>query len=114
MSLNEKQSEFTACIAELITWAFDNGYPLILAEAFRTPEQAALNAEAGSGISNSNHCKKLAVDMFRIKNGTITWDLLEYKPVGEKWLTIHTDARWGGNFKSKDAVHFSFEHEGVQ
>ena len=114
MSLNAKQSEFTACIAELITWAFDNGYPLILAEAFRTPEQAALNAESGAGISNSLHTKKLAVDMFRVVDGTITWDLDEYKPVGDKWVTIHADARWGGNWKKKDAVHFSFTHGGVQ
>ena len=114
MGLNAKQAEFTICLAELIVWAFDNDFPLILAEAYRTPEQAALNAENGTGISNSLHTKKLAADMFRVKGGTITWDNEEYEPVGEKWKSMHVDARWGGDFQSKDSVHFSFEHEGVQ
>ena len=114
MGLNAKQAEFTICLAALIVWCSENDYPVILAEAYRTPEQAALNAEAGTGIANSLHTKKLAADMFRVKDGTITWDHLEYKPVGEKWKSMHVDARWGGDFRSKDSVHFSFEHKGVQ
>lgn len=113
MSLNAKQSEFTACIAELIVWAFENDLPVILAEAYRTPEQAALNAENGTGIKNSVHTKKLAVDMFRYKDGSITWDNDEYKSLGDKWKSIHAAARWGGDFTRKDSVHFSFRHEGV-
>ncbi len=114
MSLNSLQAEFTQCIAKLIVWCFENDYPVILAEAYRTPEQAILNAENGVGISNSLHTKKLAVDMFRVKDNTITWDALEYKPVGDQWKTMHELARHGGDFKSKDNVHFSFTYKGVQ
>jgi hypothetical protein len=51
--------------------------------------------------------------MFRLLDGTVTWDIEEYRAAGEKWKTMHPLARWGGDFKRKDAVHFSFEHEGV-
>jgi len=114
MGLNTKQAEFTQCLGEFITWCFDNGYPVILAEAYRTPEQAALNADAGVGILNSVHCKKLAADMFRVKDGTVTWAFEDYEPLGAEWKTKHDDARWGGDFGSKDAVHFSFEHKGFK
>ena len=63
MTLGEKQRTFTRLIGELITWAYENGYELTFAEAYRTPEQSALNAKSGAGISNSLHMKRLAVDL---------------------------------------------------
>ena len=114
MSLNSKQAAFTYKIACLIVWANKQGYELIGAELFRTPEQAALYAKQGKGIKNSVHRKKLALDMFLLKDGKITWDTEDYRPIGEKWKTMHEDARWGGDFRGRDAVHFSFEHNGVK
>lgn len=114
MSLNTKQAAFTYKIASLIVWANDQGYDLIGAELFRTPEQAALYAKQGKGIKNSVHRKKLALDMFLLKDGKISWDPEDYRPIGEKWKTMHDDARWGGDFPGRDAVHFSFEHNGVK
>ena len=113
MSLNAKQAKFTECISKLIVWAFENELPVILSEAYRTPEQAALNAEKGSGIKNSVHTKKLAVDMFRYKDGTISWNGEDYTALGEKWKSMHEDARHGGDFAKPDHVHFSFRHKGV-
>lgn len=115
MSLNSKQARFTYKIAKLIIWAKEElGVSLIGAELFRTPEQAALYAREGKGIKNSVHRKKLALDMFIFKDGKISWDKEDYLPIGTKWKSMDVDARWGGDFKNRDSVHFSFEHGGVK
>ena len=114
MSLNAKQAEFTRCVGLLLTWAADNGKPVILAEAYRTPEQAEIYARNGKGIKNSAHCKKLAVDVFRYKNGSVSWDNKDYEALGDFWKSLHPLARWGGDFANRDCVHFSLEHQGVK
>jgi len=114
MSLNALQVEFTEAQAKFQVWCFKNGYEIIEAEAFRTQEQAEIYAKAGKGIRNSAHCKKLARDLFRVENGTVTWDKAAYEPLGKKWKTMHDLARWGGDFANRDAVHFSFEYKGVK
>lgn len=60
MTLSEKQQLFTVMVANLIHWAEEHGYRLTFGEAYRTPEQAALNAKKGSGITNSLHTQRLA------------------------------------------------------
>ena len=50
MSLREKQSAFAIAVAHLILEAGVLGYDVTLGEAYRTPEQAARNAQATSGI----------------------------------------------------------------
>ncbi|EOO8866483.1 M15 family peptidase, partial [Escherichia coli] len=47
MNLSEKQQLFAVMIADLIHWAQEHGYRLTFGEAYRTPEQAALNAKTG-------------------------------------------------------------------
>lgn len=115
MSLNRKQARFTYKIAQLICWANEELHvQLIGAELFRTKEQAEIYKEQGKGILNSVHRKKLALDMFVYKNGTISWDIEDYRPIGEKWKTMDPDARWGGDMLNRrDSVHFSFIHNGV-
>lgn len=114
MTMNEKQVLFTATLGKFLAWCAAQGHAVILAEVFRPPEQAKLMAKTGKGIANSNHRKKLAGDMFLMKNGTITWDADDYAPLGKKWKSMHELCRWGGDFKGRDAVHFSFEHNGVK
>jgi len=113
-SLTDKQVEFTRTMAYFQVWCVEQDFKIIEAESFRTPEQAALYAKQGKGIINSTHRHKLARDLFRKKGGTITWDKEDYREMGEKWKSMHPLARWGGDFKRRDAVHFSFEHRGVK
>ncbi|MCQ3894242.1 M15 family metallopeptidase [Klebsiella quasipneumoniae] len=113
MTLSEKQQLFTRLIAQLILWADEKGYRLTFGEAYRTPEQAALNAKKGSGISNSLHTKRLAVDLNLFINGQYQTDSAAYLPLGEYWESL--GGSWGGRFKSRsDGNHFSLEHEGVR
>ncbi len=112
MTLSEKQALFTVKIAQLINWADERGYRLTFGEAYRTPEQAALNAKKGSGISNSLHTQRLAVDFNLFINGQYQQDSAAYSPLGEYWESI--GGAWGGRFSKPDGNHFSLEHNGVR
>ena len=111
-TLGEKQRDFPVMLAALVTWAYANGYELTLGEAWRTPEQAALNASKGIGIANSLHCERLAIDLNLFRNGEFLTRLEDYLPLGEKWESL--GGSWGGRFTSPDADHFSLEHNGVR
>lgn len=113
MKLNAKQVEFTRCQAEFQVWCFENGYPIIEAESFRPRWVAEEYARRGIGIKNSVHTKKLGRDLFRVVDGKISWNIEDYAPLGAEWKRRHKLARWGGDFRNRDAVHFSFEHNGV-
>ncbi|MCA6971208.1 M15 family metallopeptidase [Pectobacterium carotovorum] len=113
MTLSEKQQRFTQMIGQLITWAKENGYQLTFGEAYRTPEQAKLNAQSGKGIVNSLHTQRLAVDLNLFINDEYKTRTEDYLPLGEYWESL--GGSWGGRFKSRpDGNHFSLEHNGVR
>ena len=112
MSLSQKQQKFTVMIGLLIEWADKNGYGLTFGEAYRTPEQAQLNAKSGKGIANSLHTQRLAVDFNLFINGQYQTDSAAYKPLGEFWESL--GGTWGGRFSRPDGNHFSLEHNGVK
>ena len=114
MTLGEKQRRFTELVGRLITWAYANGFELTFGEAYRTPEQAALNAKTGAGISNSLHTKRLAADLNLFIDGVYQTATEAYKPLGEYWKTLDPEAAWGGDFSKPDGNHFSLAHEGVR
>ena len=114
MTLNAKQARFTSKIAELIVWANQQGIQCIGAELYRTKEQAEIYAAQGKGIKNSVHRKKLALDLFIYKDGTVSWDIDDYRVLGERWKTMDPDACWGGDWPRRDCPHFSFQHNGVR
>lgn len=112
LKLGEKQRIFAYNIAGLILWAFEQGYEVTLGEAYRTPEQAALNAQKGTGIANSVHTQRLAMDLNLFKDGKFLTASEDYKPLGDYWKALHPLNRWGGDFTQKDGNHFSVTHEG--
>lgn len=113
MTLSEKQQQFTLMIGKLIMWAGGQGYGLTFSEAYRTPEQAKLNAKSGSGITNSLHTQRLAVDFNLFIKGEYQTKTEAYKPLGEYWESL--GGSWGGRFKSNpDGNHFSLANNGVR
>lgn len=112
MKLSEKQQLFAVMIADLIHWAQEHGYRLTFGEAYRMPEQAALNAKTGKGIRNSLHTLRLAVDFNLFINGEYQTDTDAYRPLGEYWESI--GGTWGGRFSRADGNHFSLEHNGMK
>lgn len=113
MTLGEKQQLFTIMVANLVLWAETHGYRLTYGEAYRTPEQAALNAKKRSGIINSLHTQRLAVDFNLFINGEYQTRTEAYLPLGEYWESL--GGSWGGRFRTNpDGNHFSLEHNGVR
>lgn len=114
MTLGQHQRRFTQLVGQLIAWCYANGYELTFGEAFRTPEQATWNAEHGSGIANSLHTERLAVDLNLFKDGIFQTELESYRPLGDYWKTLDPDCAWGGDFTKPDADHFSLSYNGIR
>lgn len=114
MTLREQQSLFLSLIAQFITWAFANGWELTGKELLRTQLQADANAASGAGIKHSLHLLGLALDMALFKGGINLTTHDDWRPLGEKWKSMHPLARWGGDFASPDSDHFSLEWEGIK
>jgi hypothetical protein len=113
-TLRQKQSRFARQAARLVLKAYELGYEVTLGEAWRDPEQAALNAQHGTGIKNSLHIEKLAIDINLFKDGRYLEDEEGHRELGAWWLTFGPDYRWGGNFAKKDFNHYSITPDGVR
>jgi hypothetical protein len=116
MSLHEKQVLFARLLGEFIVWIFQQpGYAIVGGDWHRTAEQAAENAVKGVGIVHSLHMILLACDLSLFLNGVYRTDTDAYRPLGEKWKSMHPLCRWGGDFTTRpDGGHFSIEHEGIR
>jgi len=112
MSLRTKQSIFTYNVSRLIQYAYENGYELTFGQTYRTPEEAARNAANGTGIANSLHTQRLAVDFNLFWDGEYLTETEDHRPLGEYWESLHPENSWGGRFN--DGNHYSMEHEGVK
>jgi D-alanyl-D-alanine carboxypeptidase len=112
-ALRLQQSKFVLLIAQFIQWVYSQpGLALTFGEAYRTPEQAAWDAQHGTGISNSLHTQRLAVDFNLFVNGVYQSGGDAYAPLGAHWEAL--GGSWGGAFASRDYNHFSLEYGGVR
>ncbi len=115
MTLSEKQRLFTRLVGQLIAKAYEMGYELTLGDAYRSPEQAKINAQKGSGIANSLHTQRLAIDLNLFIDGVYQTTSAAYKPLGDYWKSLAPDCCWGGDFTTRaDGNHFSIQHNGVK
>lgn len=111
-SLSQKQRRFVRYVGLLIEHAYALGYELTFAEAYRTPEQARFNAQNGTGIGNSLHTQRLAIDLNLFKDGKFLTTSADHQPLGEWWEKLDPDCRWGGRFSRPDGNHYSLAHDG--
>lgn len=116
MTLREQQSLFVRLAGQLIAWTYAQpGLELTFGECYRTPEQAALNAKTGAGISNSLHTQRLAIDLLLFKDGKYIDKSELYEPLGTYWKSLNPLCCWGGDFHSRpDGNHFSMTWGGVK
>jgi hypothetical protein len=114
MTLRQKQSLFVSLVAKLIEYAYANGMELTFGECWRTPEQAKRNAQTGSGISNSLHVERLAIDLNLFVAGVFIDSSEGHRRLGEYWKSLHPSCRWGGDFRKPDGNHYSFSPDGVR
>jgi hypothetical protein len=113
-TLGQKQRRFTRLVGQLIEHAYANGFEFTFAEAYRTPEQARLNAQSGAGVSKSLHIIRLAIDLNLFKDGVYLTTSDAHRPLGEYWESLAPDCCWGGRFTRPDGNHYSIEHNGVR
>lgn len=108
MSLSQEQAAFLLDACKLIEYATAQGWMVTGGELYRTPEQQAIYVNTGrSKTLNSNHLKRLAIDLNFFKDGKIIWDKATLAPLGAFWESLNPKNRWGGNFKSLvDCPHF--------
>lgn len=112
--MSQLQEEFAQSAAKLIQKAAELGYGVTLGEAWRTPEQAALDAQKGIGIVHSLHTERLAIDLNLFKDAVYLTTLDAYVELGTWWKTLGPAYRYGGDFQSKDYDHFSITPDGVR
>ena len=109
MTLREKQSIFLKNVALLISWAFDNGFELTGGELQRTREQQEVYVNEGlSKTMNSQHLKKLAIDLNLFVNGKYQRNREAYRPLAEYWKSLHPDNVAGYDW-GWDANHFEMK-----
>lgn len=111
-TLRQKQSRFARSVPLLIQYAIARGFEVTLGEAWRTEAQAAANAAAGTGISNSLHRDRLAIDLNLFRDGVYLADSESHRPLGEFWKSLGPDYCWGGDFSKPDGNHYSIAHGG--
>ena len=115
MKLSVKQQEFTRCVSQLINFATAQGYGLTFGDAYRDERlYGSFGVKRSYSAAYSVHKKRLAVDFNLFVDGDYIsdGDAPEWKVLGDEWVKMNPLARWGGNFGSNDANHFSFEHKG--
>ena len=114
-TLGQHQRRFLPLVSKLIEFAYAQGYELTAGECYRSPEQAALNAQHGVGIANSLHILRLAIDLQLFKDGVYITDTPSYAPLGEYWKTLDPACAWGGDFQTRpDGNHFSLSWGGIK
>lgn len=109
MTLGQKQRKFTHMIAQLIEYAYANGYELTFGDAFRDPRlHGDVGVKKSYSSANSLHKSRLAVDFNLFRGGQYLTTTDAHKPLGEYWESI--GGTWGGRFN--DGNHYSLEHQG--
>lgn len=115
MTLGEKQEFFARAAVALVQKAWEMGYQVRLGEVQRPLEMQQIYVQTGrSKTMDSQHIKKLAIDLVLLKDGLIcTRD--QIKPLGLWWEDQDASFRWGGSWRGLieakkssfvDAPHF--------
>lgn len=120
MTLRERQSLFCKLLGQLITWVYEQGWELTLADGsidtprkFRDHEtHVTFEAEDAQHKRGGLHYQRLAQDLNLFVGGEFISDGGHpvWAAIGTHWESLHELCRWGGRFA--DSNHFSVEHGG--
>ncbi len=117
MKLSQRQRIFTRNIGILIEYAYSIDIELTFGHAWRSlEEQKRLKAQGKSKTLKSKHLDRLAVDFNFFINGKLTYDYHKIKPLGDFWVELNEDNRWGGDWNKNgkkdgflDTPHFEMQ-----
>lgn len=97
-TLREQQSEFVRRIADLIDFAYFNGYQLTWGDTYPHSKHKI----------GSFHDKGLAIDLNLFKDGKYLQATEDHKFLGEYWESLNPMCTWGGHFPKPDGNHYSW------
>lgn len=103
LSLGEKQRVFPRMVANLINFAYDQGFELSFGDAYRSPLVTY-------GHKDSLHRSRLAIDLNLFRNGTYLTKTEHHQVLGVFWESM--GGTWGGRFG--DGNHYSIAHGGMK
>ena len=108
MSLSDEQAAFLLDACKLIQKATELGWTVTGGEMYRTQAQQEIYFKEGkTKTMQSNHMRRLAIDLNFLKDGKPVWDKAALADIGAYWESLNPLNRWGGNFKSlPDVPHF--------
>jgi hypothetical protein len=106
MTLREARCAFTRALADLVSWAFTQGYEAAFDEV---TERVTEKDPTSDHMKGSLHHSGLAGDILLYKDGRYLSETAEYLPLGEYWEALgkrlNLPLAWGGRFN--DGNHFS-------
>ena len=107
MSLVADQAAFLLDACKLIAKATELGFTVTGGELYRTAEQQQIYVKTGrSKTMQSNHLRRLAIDLNFFKDGKCIYNVDTLKPLGQYWESLHPKNRWGGSWRFVDVPHF--------
>lgn len=107
MKLSEHQQKFSRHIALLILWAINEGYEVTFGDAYRDPRVHGPYGEKKDGsyaTANSEHKRRLAVDLNLFKDGEYLGETEDHAPLGAFWEGLDEHNEWGGRWE--DGNHY--------
>jgi len=111
MSLGKKQREFSRLVPRLIDQAHALGYEVTIGDVYRHPRvHGQIGEKKAYGHRNSNHKRKLAIDLNLFKDGKYLSSTEDHRLLGNWWERQGEDCRGGGRFN--DGNHYSLEYNG--
>jgi hypothetical protein len=110
MNLSAEQNAFLLDVAKLINFIDNSDESVVVTggELYRTLEQQQIYFKEGkSKTMNSNHLRRLAIDLNFIKGGVLVSDKDSLQKYGDYWESLNPINRWGGKFSNlADTDHF--------
>jgi len=100
MKLSEKQGIFLLNFAKLIIWVNEQeGCYVTAGELLRPQLMQDHYADTGKSKTRAGkHTDKLAGDLNLFINGIYQKTSAAYKPLGDYWVSLHPNNRWGGDW----------------
>jgi len=114
--LGEKQEIFSRGLSLLLDFAHMRGFSVRIGEVERSKVEARRK-----GFENSNHTRRLAVDLHLFRGGRYLSKTSDHEELGEFWESLsgsygkdgtNLEFSWGGRFN--DGNHYSIKHGRVR
>lgn len=102
-----EQWEFLRDVAKLIIYIETKGLCATGGELYRTQfQQDEYVRKNKSKTQNSQHLKRLAIDLHIFKDGKLITDVEEVREIGEYWMKLNPKNKAGMFWKFYDMSHF--------